>query len=267
MKARTLAATALALGLFAAGPATASEAVSIQLEPAYFTFSNQPGTFATSVRWGRIEVRGHDGYDVRIAARLVGDASRPAGQPIDDLVELRLEEQSNRMALRIDSAVEGFYGVELEVWVPRATRLELEMTGGGEIAVREVLGEVDVANRNGSVDLSGLGSAAVVDARNGSITAEFDRVDPELPMAFSTLNGSVDVTLPERAAASLRVRHTYGGVESDFPLTARDGSPARVRTDDLAKGETRVLSAAINGGGPRYDFYTANGTIYLRKRG
>ena len=109
-----------------------------------------------------------------------------------------------------------------------------------------------------------LGSSAVVDARNGSVTASFTEVDPTLPMSYSTLNGSIDVTLPSDVAADLRIRHTYGGVESDFPLRDSDGELASADLTGLERGETRVLAATLNGGGPRYDFDTANGTVYLR---
>ena len=138
------------------------------------------------------------------------------------------------------------------------------MANGGEISVTDVKGEVDVVNRNGSVELVRLGSSAVVDARNGSVTASFNEVDPALPMSFSTLNGSIDVTLPFDVAADLRIRHTYGGVESDYPLRTASGEPASADVSELDRGQTLVLAATINGGGPRYDFYTANGTVYLR---
>lgn len=255
----------LLLVAFGAAGASATEPFERTLDPQYFTFATDSGTFRTSVRWGRIDVRGHGGYEVQVTARVIPDRNRVSTERLEDAIDFRLDERDNVMSLQVDSRIEGFYGVELEVLVPRATRLELEMTDGGEISVAGVEGEIDLANRNGSVELTDLGGAAVVDARNGSITASFARIDPDLPMSFSTLNGSIDVSLPAEAAADLRVRHTYGGVESDFDISSVDGAPLAARTDDLTRGETRVLKGVINGGGPRYDFYTANGTVYLRK--
>lgn len=248
-----------------ASEANAAEPVTIELAPQIFTYSSEPGTLRTGVRWGKISVRGHDGYEVLVSARIIPESGRRYERSIRDLIALRTEERNNLMDLRIDSQMSGFFGVELEISVPWTTRLELEMTGGGEIFVEGVTGEVDVANRNGSIELSGLGSSAVVDAQNGSITVTFDTLDPELPMAFSTINGSIDVTLPDHAAADLRIRHTYGGVESDFPLRSVDDRQVSADLTALDKGETRVLSASINGGGPRYDFSTANGTVYIRR--
>jgi hypothetical protein len=266
MKVHNLAAACLFV--FALTPTvSAAEPITIDLAPQIFSYTSEPGTLRAGVRWGRISVRGHDGYEVLVSARVIPENGRRYDRSLHDLINLRVEERNNIMDLRIDSELPGFYGVELEITVPTQTRLELEMTGGGDIFVAGVSGVVDVANHNGSVELTELGSNAVVDARNGSITATFDAVDPELPMAFSTLNGSVDVTLPEGAAADLRIRHTYGGVESDFPLRTSDGRQVTADLAGLDKGETRVLSASLNGGGPRFDFFTANGTVYLRRGG
>jgi len=262
------------LRILATGLATLTLAVAVQaaqpvvfeFSPQTFSYPGEPGTFRSSIRWGEIAIEGHDGDEVLLTVRVVPEHSRPASAaPVEDLIDFRLNEAGNVMDLVVDSRIEGFYGIELTVAVPRSTRLQLEMTDGGEISVRGVDGEVDVVNRNGSVELEGLGAGAVVDARNGSIVASFDSVDPGLPMSFSTLNGSIDVTVPDDIAANLRVRHTYGGVESDFLLLDRDGRSVTADLEQLDRGATRVLQAEINGGGPRYDFFTANGTVYLRK--
>jgi hypothetical protein len=238
----------------------------LEFDPVRFLSSSEPGTFRTSIRWGEITVRGHDSPEVLVSARITSDLSRPTSAwDLENLIELRVSELDNLIELEDASVIEGFYGVDLVITVPRETRLELEMRDGGEIRVNGVVGEVDVVNRNGSVALAGLGTSAVVDARNGSITADFVAIDPTLPMAFSTLNGSIDVTLPDNTAADLRIRHTYGGVESDFPLRDSSGGRVEANVEDLSRGATRVLQAQLNGGGPRYDFYTANGTVYLRR--
>ena len=262
------------LRILATGLATLTLAVAVQAaQPVVFEFSPQtfsypsdPGTFRSSIRWGEIAIEGHDGDEVLVTVRVVPEHNRPASAtPVDDLIDFRINEADNVMDLLVDSRIEGFYGIKLTVAAPRTTRLQLEITDGGEISVRGVNGEVDVVNRNGSVELDGLGANAVVDARNGSIVASFDTVDPELPMSFSTLNGSIDVTVPDDVAADLRIRHNYGGVESDFLLFDRAGKSVAADLDTLDPGATRVLQAEINGGGPRYDFFTANGTVYLRK--
>jgi hypothetical protein len=232
-----------------------------------FSDPSRPGLFQAGVRWGEIQVRGHDSVEVRLEPRIEVEASL-AGQFTDDeirdRISIRLVERDNIMEAVIDSTLEGFYSVDLTLWVPRESSLGLEVRDGGNIEVHGVTGEVEVANRNGSVELSGLAGAAVVHARNGSIRASFDEVPAELPMSFSTLNGSVDVTFPEPPPAEVKIRYNRGGVESDFPIVSVAGDLS-ANTTGLDGRATRLLEGRIGVGGPRYYFHTANGTVYLRQ--
>jgi hypothetical protein len=83
-------------------------------------------------------------------------------------------------------------------------------------------------------------------------------------MSFSTLNGSVDVTFPVEPRADVRIRYNRGGVESDFPIEPTVGD-AEAITTGLDGRATRLMEGRIGGGGPRYYFHTANGTVYLRR--
>jgi hypothetical protein len=233
----------------------------------FFSDSSRPGLLQAGIRWGEIQVRGHDADDVRVEPTIEVEASlaaRLTDAEVRERVRIHLVERANVMELLVDSTLDGFYSVDLAIWVPRGTALGLEVRDGGNIDVDDVGGEVEISNRNGSVELSGLAGAAVVHARNGSIRAEFDSVTKDLPMSFSTLNGSVDVTFPEPPAADVTFRYSRGGVESDFPIESI-ASDVVADTSGLDGRATRLLKGRIAGGGPRYYFHTANGTIYLRQ--
>jgi hypothetical protein len=136
---------ALIIAIAAASAAGAEEPVTIELAPQIFSYSSEPGTLRAGVRWGEISVRGSDGYEVEITARVIPENGRRYDRSIHDLIDLRIEERDNVMDLRADSRMKGFFGVELEIAVPRSTRLELEMTGGGP--------RYDFATANGTVYL------------------------------------------------------------------------------------------------------------------
>jgi hypothetical protein len=227
----------------------------------------RPGMLQAGLRWGEIRVRGHEADEVRVESVLEVEASlaaRLTESEIRDRIDIRLVERQDGLALEVESRLEGFYSIDLDIRVPRGASLALEVRDGGNIRVEDVLGEVEIANRNGSVDLAGLGGAAVVHSRNGSIRADFAAIPDGLPMSFSSLNGSVDVTFPEEPAAEVRIRYNRGGVESDFPIAA-DLGEARAETAGLDGRATRLLSGRLGAGGPTYYFHTANGTVYLRR--
>ncbi len=231
----------------------AADTTRIELPPVFFEPRSGPALVQTGIDWGEIRVAEHDAEWVAVSATVTPG------------VDVQPVLRKNELELRVEAG-EGFHSIELEILVPRGTSLALEVRRGGEVLVDGAGGAVEVSNRNGSVALRQLRGAASVHARNGSIDASFDHVDGETAMAFSTLNGSVDVSLPAGTAADLSIRYNRGGVESDFVLEDASGTGlASADVSGLDPRETRVLRGRINGGGPRYYFETANGTVYLRR--
>ena len=89
-------------------------------------------------------------------------------------------------------------------------------------------------------------------------------------MAFTSLNGTVDVTLPPATKANLRLRSDNGDVYSDFDVQWRRRHPRRLRPSNSSNGRYRTgrnrsVVGAINGGGPEFELRTFNSNVYVRK--
>jgi len=93
------------------------------------------------------------------------------------------------------------------------------------------------------------------------------------PMSFSTLNGTVDVTLPASTKADLKMKSGQGDIFSDFDIMLK-ANPQQPTTE-VTNGNRgkryritfdRAMVGTINGGGPEVQFTTFNGTIYIRKK-
>jgi hypothetical protein len=88
-------------------------------------------------------------------------------------------------------------------------------------------------------------------------------------MAFTSLNGKVDVTLPAATRANLKLRSDQGEVYTDFDVQLKT-SPStpvenRGRNGKYRIEVNRAISGSINGGGPDFELRTFNGSIYVRK--
>ena len=107
---------------------------------------------------------------------------------------------------------------------------------------------------------------------NGTIRATMDSVDPNKPLSFSSMNGTIDVTLPADLKANVKLRTDHGEIYSDFDFKLSAG--AITQKNDSGDGKFKMtmdrrISGTINGGGPgatEATFKTYNGTIYLRKK-
>lgn len=160
---------------------------------------------------------------------------------------------------------------DLVITVPRHSSLQLKAMNDGLIDVEQVDGEIDADSLNGKIILKNVSGSVLAHCLNGEITATLDQVDPTKPMAFSTLNGDIDVTLPDSVRANVRMKTDNGEIYSDFDIKLEGGS--HVVTSDSGQRDhgayrirlDKTIHGTINGGGPDYQFTSLNGQIYIRK--
>lgn len=161
---------------------------------------------------------------------------------------------------------------DLLITVPRHSSLELKCTNDGDIYVEQVDGEIDASDLNGKITLKNVGGSVVAHSLNGAVLVTMDRMDPTKPMSFSTMNGDIDVTLPDNLKANVRMKTDNGEIYSDFEVKLESGDrivqneSGRQRDGTYHLRFDRTLRGSINGGGPEFQFTSFNGQIFIRKR-
>ncbi|WP_367915479.1 DUF4097 domain-containing protein [Leadbetterella sp. DM7] len=158
--------------------------------------------------------------------------------------------------------------VNITLQVPDNGSFRLRTVSNGDIKVENVSGEFELSNVNGGITLQNISGSAVANTTNGGITATFNRVSPDTPMAFSTLNGKIDLSFPASFKGNIRAKTDQGDVYSDFEIGFLKEDPKVVRTGEkgFSKIETtRWVTGTLNGGGPEVMMKTVNGSIYIRK--
>ncbi len=238
----------------------------------------KPGFLTVGLVNGSIHVTGYTGKDVVIDASTNsrrdkkdddekgrGNASGMKRIAGGASLELTAEEKDNRIKVSSDSWK---HAVNLTIKVPQRFSLKLETVNDGDIVVENVQGELEISNVNGGVQLSDVSGSAVANTVNGAMTVKFKDITANAPMAFTTLNGRVDVTFPTNLKATVKLKSDRGDIYSDFDLAVEKSQPKvdrsgqggmyRVSVEDWTYGK-------INGGGPEILMKTMNGNIYLRK--
>jgi hypothetical protein len=196
------------------------------------------------------------------------DETPPGLHRLPQQPSISVEEQNNRMSIGSPSVNRP---VDLEITVPAHTNLELSTVNDGNILVEGVDGEMEIGDVNGTITLNGVGGSVVAHTINGRVKATLARVSAQKPMAFTSLNGEVDVTLPAAAKANLKLRTDNGSVFTDFELRVLPQSTSAVVEDTRQSGGryrvevNKVIYGAINGGGPEVELRTFNGNVYVRK--
>src|SRR5437773_9264340 len=205
---------------FAAAPApgqtqtpSGADRVSVNLsDPA------RPALVKASLVSGGVTIQGNDGKEVVVKVRARNRESARSDSTMKRIpvsgTGLSVEEENNEVRISTDSFMRA---VDLSISVPIHTSLKLSAVNSGDIVVTGVDGELDVNDVNGAVTLTNVSGSAVAHALNGRLLATFTRVNQQ-PMAFSSLNGEIDVTFPADLKANLTLKSDRGEIFTDFDV-------------------------------------------------
>ena len=162
--------------------------------------------------------------------------------------------------------------VVLMIEVPRTLKsLKLAVTQQGQISVGNFDGELSVLNASGSVGLGGIGGPALIENRNGDITASIGTIPAA--MNFLGRNGNITVQFSPEARASFNAEAHRGTITLDS--TSQIAYPPSRQLDLATIEDHRVnvpppdasakLPWAVGGGGAVISITTLNGNVIIRK--
>lgn len=265
-----MAAVAIALALSCGAPACmAQDKLTVPLSS-----PGQPVTIKASFVNGGVTVTAGSGNQVTVTQEGGGRHERenpsdaPPGMHRIDSGRNGIDIEEDHNVVTIGSR--GWNsGGNLVIETPVNTSLQIKTVNGGHIDVTGLNGDLDLQETNGSISLKNVSGSVVAHSLNGPITVSLDRVAPEKPMSFTSLNGKIDVTLPAATKARLRLKTDNGSIYTDFDVKLE--STAAVENGRSGDGKYRIrldrtMFGTINGGGPEYLFQTMNGSILIHKK-
>jgi len=225
---------------------------------------------------GSITVIGYEGKDIIIDAkdkdRNEKKHNQRNGEGMHTLsggrrADIQANENNNSVT------VEGEAGktTNLILKVPQGdATIKLSTVNDGDIVVSNINGQLELTNTNGGIKATGISGSVVANTVNGNVVVIFKSIDPKAAMAFTTLNGNVDVTFPASLKANVKLKSDRGDIYTDFDVIAEEHKPT-VTNQSTAKGKMYSLKiedwvyGKINGGGPQLMMKNMNGNLYIRK--
>lgn len=234
----------------------------------------EPGKLTIGIVRGSISVSGYDGQEVLI--NYAGDIKENKEKQVTKNGLRRISNNSVGFAVKEDdnkvevSGASPRQNIDFDVSVPRNFSIKLSTVNGGNILVENVNGEIEVSNVNGEVTLQNVSGSGLVNTVHGNIKATFKNVNPDKPMAFSNLNGDIDITLPANISMNTKMKSEWGEVFTDFDMDIRRTDDKNIKSSkNSGTFEVSIdnwIYGSINGGGPEYLFKSMRGDIYIRKR-
>jgi len=140
----------------------------------------------------------------------------------------------------------------------------------GDITISNVSGAIEVNTREGDISLKNISGEVVAHSIDGELLIVFKKITKEEPMAFSTIDGDIDVTFPADTKATISAKNVDGDIYTDFDMDLTHVKEFDVdRNRGWKNGLTgmfgNTITGKINGGGADILVSTVDGNIYIRK--
>ncbi|MET0398709.1 MAG: DUF4097 family beta strand repeat-containing protein [Longimicrobiaceae bacterium] len=195
---------------------------------------------------GGASVRGWDGTDIRVSARIQAHArTEQEARDIARQVTIRTDGGSIR-ATGPEQARGRNWSVVYDIQVPR--RQDVSVTANnGPVSVEGVTGRMTLRAQNGPVSLRRVGGAVNARVQNGPLSVVLD--GPRWSgqgLDAEAQNGPVSLTIPGGYNAELEVGTINGPSSIDLPLSDGYRSGRRVKTT-LGSGGAPVRVVTTNG--------------------
>ena len=127
----------------------------------------------------------------------------------------------------------------------------LDLDGGPNFQADGLVGPLVLNTKNRNITLDRLTGSAQIANRNGSVNVSLTA--PVSPIQITNERGSVDLALPSKASFQLSAETRNGDVENDFGLTEQEN------------GNAHSVSGSVLGGGAAIHVNTTEGGITVRK--
>lgn len=179
--------------------------------------------------------------------------------------EVSAEENHNTVS--VNTGMSHFAMIEIKVPQTGGT-IDVGAVNDGNIEIENVSGQIEVSNVNGGISVTNAAGSVVANTVNGNVVVSLKSVDPQAPMAFSTLNGKIDVTFPANVKANVKLKAEHGDIFTDFDVAVSKDKPVAKKTTEDHTYRIDIddwVYGTINGGGPEMMMKTTYGSVYIRK--
>ena len=197
-----------------------------------FSDPSKPGTVKINLGRGELRIQGTDTNEVSVKSD-VRISSKPRKDGLRELTAsatFALSEKDNVVTL---DGMQGFTrgGSDFRLTVPRNTSIIVQNALGGDFTCSGIDGDIEINSMHGEIKLDDVSGGIVVGTMNGEVRANLRQVQEGKPISITSMNGEVQIRLPENAKANVKFRTQNGTVLTDFDekvlVTKTEASPAK----------------------------------------
>jgi hypothetical protein len=198
---------------------------------------------------GGIRIHGWDNRDVLVKACIhASAATEDAANSLLGQVKIVRDSADIEPDGPTDSS-SSHWDVSYEIWMPNKSNIQAHGVNGG-ISIESLEGEIRFSTVNGGVTLMDLAGDVDGSTQNGGLTIQLNGSTWRgSGLRAETLNGGLNLRVPDGYSAQVEASTVNGGMHVDFPVQL-DG---------------KTLTFNLGSGGPSIHARTTNGGINITK--
>lgn len=204
---------------------------------------------------GDVTIRGTSGDQITVTATI--KASKESDL---DTVDVDVDAGKRHVRIETDySKKRGRWGnsyasVEYDIEVPKGIELEEIELVNGSLELSNLSGRIEASLVNGSLEAEGLSGSVELETVNGRVEATFDDLSGAQRIDLESVNGSIQLNLPDDVDATIDATTVHGKISNDFGLRVDKGE--YVGSD---------LKGTLGSGAARISLENVNGSIKIRR--
>ncbi|MCE7992424.1 MAG: hypothetical protein HEP71_10600 [Roseivirga sp.] len=192
------------------------------------------GKLNVNTKFSRISVNGTDQdfvsvyvYDLRAVEKYAPLNLEP-NRWVDTKPLIEFTENNNEVTITEKS--DKLTGLLISINVPYRFGLKLE-ANEESIFVFDLEGEIEASSVKGDIKFIRLKGAVVASSEEGYIAGNYLEVSPRYPNMLSSVNGDVQLVIPESASVNIIISIEEGPIESDYRMKTHRNTDKNGQSD------------------------------------
>ena len=198
---------------------------------------------------GSITIETWDNNQVKLEAVKIADSKEKLAE-----VEIKIDSKPASFSVETDYGNgnnwknNGKIEVQYRLTVPRNAVLNEIETVNGSISIANANNLTKASAVNGGIKATNLRGTANLSTVNGTVEADFDQLQTGSKISLNTVNGTVNLTIPSDANATLKADSVNGNISNDFGLPVRKGQyVGRDLYGKVGSGDVQIRLNSVNG--------------------
>jgi DUF4097 and DUF4098 domain-containing protein YvlB len=203
-------------------------------------------TLVLELTVGDVRILGSDRADVDVAVQ----RSAPTNEGLQQL-PLVVEDTPERVTLRLvqaDGGTDAAFRTDVVLRIPLDAKVERVRVMEGKLTVEQLRGALTADVGRGPIDATDVAGALRLETGIGSIRLKNARLSPGGLLRLRAFNGDIRLQMPGAPSdARVMALALNGTIQSDIPMTTRDGWGPRWSEATLGKGEPVISIDVVTG--------------------